>query len=69
MPEGYGIDLPCLLVIDAPAFALQELADLPVAVAAILFGQADHGHAGRPRPWGLPHSAGYCGQPREPGCG
>jgi hypothetical protein len=31
------------LVIDGPAFGSQELADLPVAVAAILFGQADQG--------------------------
>ena len=30
-----------LLVIDGPAFDAQELADLAVAVAAILFGQPD----------------------------
>jgi hypothetical protein len=32
-----------LLVIDGPAFGSQELADLAVAVAAILFGKTDQG--------------------------
>ena len=31
------------LVIDGPAFGPQKFADLPVAVAAILFGQPDQG--------------------------
>jgi len=36
----YPLDL---LVIDGPAFGSQKFADLPVAVAAILFGQTDQG--------------------------
>ena len=40
LPRANSLDL---LVIDGPAFGPQKLADLAVAVAAILFSQPDQG--------------------------